>query len=204
MPNKMVVAMKPNNPADNLQDRRERGQSLIELAVSFTLLLLILGVTIDLGRVFYTYIAIREAAEEGALYGSNLNALIELLDTDPDDGIGPTPTQIKDAIRARVKDSSSTTIDLTNWIQLKNIPDEKIKVYFTNGVPAKNAIIGGTVAEKPLNDVCSGDSITVYIQYDFYMFMPVTSMMTPPSDPLEFKYYVTNKVLVPLCDLDAI
>lgn len=50
--------------------KSERGQSLTELAVSFTLLVIILAVAVDLGRIFFSFIAIREAAEEGALYGS--------------------------------------------------------------------------------------------------------------------------------------
>jgi len=54
--------------------KTERGQSLTELAISFMLLVMILAVGVDLGRMFFSFIAIREAAEEGALYGS-LNAL---------------------------------------------------------------------------------------------------------------------------------
>jgi Flp pilus assembly protein TadG len=75
--------------------RRERGQSLTELAVSFTLLVIILAVTVDLGRVFFSFIALREAAEEGALYGS-LN---------PQDNGG---------IIMRARQSSSAPVDLTN------------------------------------------------------------------------------------------
>lgn len=73
----------------------ERGQSLTELAVSFTLLVIILAVTVDLGRVFFSFIAIREAAEEGALYGS-LN---------PADNGG---------IIARTRSSSTAPVDLNN------------------------------------------------------------------------------------------
>ena len=52
------------------QARKEQGQSLVELALSLTLLLLLLGGAIDLGRMFFTYIALRDAAQEGAIYGS--------------------------------------------------------------------------------------------------------------------------------------
>ena len=73
----------------------ERGQSLTELAVSFVLLVIILAVTVDLGRVFFSFISLREEAEEGALYGS-LN---------PEDNAG---------IIARVRSSSTTPVDLTD------------------------------------------------------------------------------------------
>ena len=48
----------------------ERGQSLVELAISFPVILLLLLGTIDFGIALYSYVAIRDAAQEGALYGS--------------------------------------------------------------------------------------------------------------------------------------
>ncbi|MDD5367942.1 MAG: TadE/TadG family type IV pilus assembly protein [Anaerolineaceae bacterium] len=48
----------------------ERGQSLVELAISLVFLLLLLSGTIDLGRAFFTYITLRDAAQEGAIYAS--------------------------------------------------------------------------------------------------------------------------------------
>jgi len=51
--------------------RNERGSSLVEAAfVSMILILLMAGVA-DMGRAFYTYIAITNAAQEGARYASH-------------------------------------------------------------------------------------------------------------------------------------
>lgn len=49
---------------------RQRGQSLVEMALVLPLLLLILLGIVDLGRVFNAYIVITNASREGALYGS--------------------------------------------------------------------------------------------------------------------------------------
>ena len=49
---------------------KRRGQSLVELAVAFPLLMLILLGTIDVARVFFDYIQMRNAVVEGATYGS--------------------------------------------------------------------------------------------------------------------------------------
>jgi hypothetical protein len=49
---------------------RQRGQSMVELALVLPLLLLILFGIVDLGRVFNAYIAITNASREGALCGS--------------------------------------------------------------------------------------------------------------------------------------
>lgn len=73
----------------------ERGQSITELAISFMVLVLLLAVTVDAGRMFFTYIAVREAAEEGAVYGS----------------INPTDIS---GIEDRVRSSSTAPVDLTD------------------------------------------------------------------------------------------
>jgi hypothetical protein len=48
----------------------ERGQSMVELALSITLLMVLLSGTIDLGRAFFTWLTMRDAAQEGASYAS--------------------------------------------------------------------------------------------------------------------------------------
>ena len=50
--------------------RKEKGQSLVELSVVFTLLLLLVGGVIDLGSMFYTSVALRDTVQEGAIYGA--------------------------------------------------------------------------------------------------------------------------------------
>lgn len=47
------------------------GQSLVELALALPMLLLIMLGTIDIGRVFFDYVQIRNAAREGAGYGAH-------------------------------------------------------------------------------------------------------------------------------------
>jgi hypothetical protein len=68
---------------------------LTELALSFTILVLLLAVAVDMGRMFFSYIAVREAAEEGAIYGSF------------------NPTDLS-GIEARTRGSSSTPVDLSD------------------------------------------------------------------------------------------
>jgi Flp pilus assembly protein TadG len=49
---------------------RERGQSLVELALSLPVILLILLGTFDFGMALFSYSILRDAAQEGALYAS--------------------------------------------------------------------------------------------------------------------------------------
>lgn len=50
--------------------KKERGQALVEMSVSMTALLILLVGIADLGRAFFTYISLRDAAQEGALYAT--------------------------------------------------------------------------------------------------------------------------------------
>lgn len=58
--------MKINNPSTT----RERGQSLVELAVTMTLLLILLAGIVDVGSAFFIMVQLNDAAAEGAAFGS--------------------------------------------------------------------------------------------------------------------------------------
>jgi Flp pilus assembly protein TadG len=49
---------------------KERGQSMTELAISMVFLLILLAGVVDIGRALFAFVALRDAAEEGAIYGS--------------------------------------------------------------------------------------------------------------------------------------
>ncbi len=51
-----------------MRQRTERGQNLVEFALTLPVLLVILVAVIDLGRCCYSYIAITNASREGARY----------------------------------------------------------------------------------------------------------------------------------------
>ena len=90
MMKKVKIKFQKNN-----RKRSLRGQSMVELALSFTMLMFLLSATVDVGRAFYAYIAIRDAAQEGAAYGS-LN-----------------PTDVP-GIAEHVRTSSTDPFDLTD------------------------------------------------------------------------------------------
>lgn len=71
----------------------ERGQSLVELAISFVVLMYLLSGAVEFGIAFFQFVQLRDAAQEGALYGSIF----------PDDTV---------SIESRVRNSSSSPIDL--------------------------------------------------------------------------------------------
>jgi len=50
--------------------KSERGQSLVEFTVMLVVLMVLVTGIVDASRAFFTYLAMRDAAQEGALYGS--------------------------------------------------------------------------------------------------------------------------------------
>ncbi|HSV85071.1 MAG TPA: TadE/TadG family type IV pilus assembly protein [Levilinea sp.] len=104
--------------------RSEKGQSLMELAISFTVLLLILGGLVDLGRVFFALIAIRDAAQEGAVYAAII------------------PVKSEANIRAWVRSSSNDPLDLA---QVADSDIEIIAFNSSGNIAIKDACSGDQV-----------------------------------------------------------
>lgn len=53
---------------NRLRDKLEQGQSFVELALSFVFFLFFLLGVLDLGRLFFIYVALEDSAGEAALY----------------------------------------------------------------------------------------------------------------------------------------
>ena len=49
---------------------KERGQSLVEFAISLTVIMLLLAGAVEFGIALFQFVQLRDAAQEGALYGS--------------------------------------------------------------------------------------------------------------------------------------
>jgi len=50
--------------------QREKGQSLVEFVIVLPILLIILAGVLDLGRLYFAYVAVTDAAAEGAAYAA--------------------------------------------------------------------------------------------------------------------------------------
>jgi Flp pilus assembly protein TadG len=87
--------MKIMRKVKNKLSTRQRAQALTEFALFVTVLFLIIAGTVDFGRAFFYFNTIRDAAGEGAFYGS----------------FDPTNTT---EIEKRVRKTSASPIDLTD------------------------------------------------------------------------------------------
>jgi hypothetical protein len=150
-----------------------KGQSLVELALSFTLLLLLLGGAVDLGRAFFGFIAIRDAAQEGAAFASLKPTVITntftTIDTNKD---GKQDAGDVDAeLDFRIRHSSQQPLNLMN------IQDIVISV-------DKN---------------CPNNSVKVNVTYHFRSIMPLMSTIFGSGDYFPIKAEVTQTILSTKC-----
>ena len=77
--------------------RQGRGQSLVEFAIGASLLLLLLAGVIDLGRGFYAYVVITNAAREGTRYGASYpegDIVARVIAEADDSGVILTPGEV--------------------------------------------------------------------------------------------------------------
>lgn len=68
----------------------ERGQSLVEMTIGLLVLLVILFGLLDLGRLWFVFVALEDGAGEGALYLS-INPDCPQDDSDPSNGVCDDP-----------------------------------------------------------------------------------------------------------------
>jgi hypothetical protein len=134
---------------------RERGQSMVEFALTMSVLMLIAVGVLDFGRMYMTYVALQNAAGEGAMFGA-IHPL--WVDCCPSSEFGCHDTQV-DQIKARARNEApqGTLIDWNTATILVEYPD-------------------GNTEE--------GSHITVRVQYTYQMFTPILSRIWPTL-PLE-------------------
>lgn len=149
--------------------RREKGQSLVELAFSLLLILTLLAGAVDLGSAFFSYVAVRDAAQEGALYGS-IEPIIDTNNNGKYDTGEPLNTG---AIESRVRSSSSTPVNLNDLTKVT---------------------VSVTTSATP----CAGGWITVSVTYNYQLTMPmIGAIIGRQTIPLTAP--ATDTILKPSC-----
>jgi hypothetical protein len=134
---------------------RGRGQSLVEFALAATVLLILLTGVLDLGRMYMAWVAIQDAAGEGALYAAMNPRCISAAN-------GPgcqTPNNAYDRTLIAIRFTPGTPLD----------PD-RVTVVITPDDPGQ---------------ICFGTPITVSTRYSFAMITPVMQAMFGPEVALQ-------------------
>jgi Flp pilus assembly protein TadG len=180
----------------NLSKFHERGQAMVELATMLVILLTLLAGIVDFGRAFFTYITLRDAAQEGASYGSVAEAepLVDSEDLDYDPIKDIAIEDFCDDITQRVR---VTTEDFSGSVSNSQI---NLQTLIQSNDVSVTAEIGGldcySAAEA---DVCYGAPVTVRVTYDsFPLTMPfLGTILGTQHIPLSAE--VVDTILTPSC-----
>jgi hypothetical protein len=170
--------------------RSERAQSLVELAISLTVMLLLLSGAVTFGMGLFSYVAIRDAASEGTLFGS-ISPFVDgsnghPLDTKYEAGEDPNWQGICD----RVKASSTSPVNMTGFTcshdGATSHASNNIDVIATTGNPCEGNTSG----------VANG--IRVMVDYYYPIIMPYVGAIVG-SQQVHLRAMVTNTILSPSC-----
>ncbi len=147
----------------------KRGQSLVELAISLPIIIILLMGTFDFGLAIFTFSTLRDAAQEGALYGS----------------FNPGN---KAEIVSRARNISPQTNDglFSSPVELTNATLVKVSVQ-TLGDPCQGVRTNG-----------AANSISVSVSYDYKLLMPFGNDVTA-SGAIPLTATATNVILQPAC-----
>lgn len=122
---------------------RQRGQSLVEFALAVTVLLLLLSGVLDLGRMYMAWVAIQDAAGEGALYAAMNPRCISAANGSQ----CASPNNAYDRTFIAIRQTPGTPLD-----------PYQVTIVITPNDPAQ---------------ICFGTPITVSTTYSFTMLTPI-------------------------------
>ena len=160
-------------------NRAKRGQSLIETAFGFTVIIILLGGTLDLSRVYFSFVSLEDAAGEAALYLSiDPGCLADVIgpphssDNGIDDGCDPPNNGLWRAQNAGGTDGFVTLNNGTLTADLE-------------------CYDGSTYSTTPTTILCTnvakGDIVEVILEYDVELVMwLVPKIMSSTDNPPQF------------------
>jgi len=147
-----------------------RGQSLVEVALTFMIMLMLLGGAIDFGMALFSYVTIRDAAKEGAVYGS----------------LNPTDTA---GISANVRAAAPREPGQISFypVDLSNASQVSVSVDWTDPTKKCEGVSGGV-----------SNGVIVTVGFDYPISMPLVSKMIG-HNTIPLRAIVTDTILTPVC-----
>jgi Flp pilus assembly protein TadG len=151
---------------------KERGQSLVEFGISLVILLYLLSGAAEFGVLLFQYVQLRDAAQEGALYGS-MNPYIDSNVNGKFDAGEPVN---RAGIEARARAASNKPINLSDAGLVTITPSSA----------------DGTGL------FCEGHGVTVLVEFDHQIFMPFLPQILNQKK-IHLSATVTDTILTPVC-----
>lgn len=130
--------------SSNPKKKSQRGQSLVELAISLMVILMLLMGAIDFGTALFAYVSMRDAAQEGAVYGS----------IEPDDADGIVSRTIDAANDIIIIEEGDITISYSDGANLcegeTGGTPHKITVAIVHDHPVTTPLVGAMIGSQTI------------------------------------------------------
>jgi len=166
---------KQNNQRQEDVQSAQSGQSLVEMAIMLVVLVTLLAGVLDLGRAYYVYLSLQDAAGEGAVYGSIFPDRLGLHDpTVPSD---ENPCQ--ENFKADCDNPNNVVFRVQNEAPQGGLIDWS------------NTIVTATVPDSGNPE--AGDPITVLVTYEYEVITPIIKVFT--GDTMTLKATAVNTIV---------
>ena len=164
--------------------KSEKGQSFIELGISMVFLLVLLAGVMDLGRVIFTYIALRDAVQEGAAYAAyqpnNCGLAIKRIREHTSGAVDLSETNADITVTITYRTKTGTLIGQCNQIR--------------NGAGVLFTL--ETVSPGSLNNVCPGDVVDVVARYNNFVIATPFIGAIVGGQTISFDTQVVDSIIV--------
>ena len=165
-------------------EKAQAGQSLIEMAIGMVLLTMIMSAVIDLGRIWFSYLALEDAAGEAALFLTIFPYCAESTDIDPHHTSDPTFCADPDNAKFRAQHAMGNDFIGFNWNQVTFEPDlDTCPNYYLEFADCVSTI---RYASEPF---------TVRMKYTFYLISPFIPNMGPGQNRIELTATAAQQVI---------
>lgn len=163
-----------------MKRKSERGQSLVELGISLLILLWLLAGAAEFGVLLFQYVQLRDAAQEGALFGSMNPTELSW---------GNIEARARAASASPIKLSDPTQVTVSIYMLSKTAtPTDLGTLVWENG--------GAKVASTALD--CEGNGVRVTVSYTHDIFMPFMPQILGRTD-FDLSASVVDTILTPVC-----
>jgi Flp pilus assembly protein TadG len=173
------------------ENPKEQGQSLVELAISLVVLLTLLAGVMDFGRAFFTFVALRDAAQEGAAYAS-------VAAVDPIGNCHSSFCQVSQYCQAIEDRILITTSDLSGG-SVSSGPINLQALEAAGQISVQTLINGSECNNVSAADICMGGAVSVNVTYDsFPLTTPFLGALIGRQS-LTIDASVNESILTPAC-----
>ncbi|MBI2333780.1 MAG: pilus assembly protein [Chloroflexi bacterium] len=150
------------------RSKHKKGQSLVEVAISLPVILLILLGTFDFGMALFSYSILRDAAQEGALYASfNPGNKVQIENRArnilprQEGEVFSSPVDLRNTetvsveIKVKGKSCQGVTKDVANYVEVRVSYDYPIVMPFTGDIVGSDTIrLTGSASNVILQPPC--------------------------------------------------